>query len=118
MKVWWIIGIAVLTLIVWQWRRIRFYLLEYPFVNTDGVTINGKPWREYVTATYFTVGDVKVYSKVESQIKTILADTTGLYDLYQSGPARHKTDSLSALIVLEAIDKADDQPSVQLKPVF
>lgn len=115
----WIIGIALLVLILWQGRRLAFWLLEYPTIHTDGVTINGQPWRKYVNSTHFTVGAGNLASdRVEAEIKKLLAGFQDLYELSRNGPGKHGTTDISSLIVLEAIERAEAKSGFVDKPVF
>lgn len=106
-------------LLIWQWRRIRFFALELPAVDTDEVKINGEPWRSYVNQNHFTVGkDKKAADLVAAEIRSLRKDLPALYQLSVDGPARYMTDNLSALIVLEAISRADSRSAFMDKPVF
>ena len=115
----WIIGIALLVLIRWQGRRLAFWLLEYPTIYTDGVPINGQPWRKYVNSTHFTVGAGNLASdRVEEEIEKLLGSFQELYELSRNGPGKHETTDISSLIVLEAIERAEAKSGFMDKPVF
>ena len=115
----WVIGIALIVLILWQGRRLAFWLLQYPMIQTDGVTINGQPWRKYVNSTHFTVGAGNLASdRVEAEIKKLLTSFQDLYELSRNGPGKHGTTDISSLIVLEAIERANAKSGFMDMPFF
>lgn len=113
----WIIATTILGLIIWQRKRLVFYLLEYPAINTDEVKINGKTWRSYVNGSHFSVGR-PASELVDEELQKLLTDPEGLFKLYQQGNKGTSPGSLSALIVLEAIRLSEESSAFIDKPVF